>query len=46
MKISAIATAMAILFSASMAYAHGGGTDSKGCHTNHKTGEFHCHNRK
>ncbi|MGY0522929.1 YHYH domain-containing protein, partial [Pseudomonas aeruginosa] len=20
-----------------------GGTDSKGCHTNHSTGEYHCH---
>ncbi|WP_352596101.1 YHYH domain-containing protein [Mesorhizobium sp. M0091] len=25
------------------AYAHSGGTDSNGCHTNHKTGEYHCH---
>lgn len=23
--------------------AHGGGLDAKGCHTNHKTGEYHCH---
>ncbi|WP_352595126.1 YHYH domain-containing protein [Mesorhizobium sp. M0633] len=23
--------------------AHGGGTDANGCHTNHKTGEYHCH---
>ncbi|MUK32119.1 YHYH domain-containing protein [Aliivibrio fischeri] len=28
------------------AIAHSGGTDSNGCHTNHKTGEYHCHNRK
>ncbi|WP_349632737.1 YHYH domain-containing protein [Pseudomonas aeruginosa] len=20
-----------------------GGTDSKGCHTNHSTGAYHCH---
>lgn len=26
--------------------AHSGGTDSNGCHTNHSTGEYHCHNRK
>ena len=26
--------------------AHSGGTDSKGCHTNHKTGNYHCHDRK
>ena len=23
--------------------AHSGGTNSDGCHTNHKTGEYHCH---
>ncbi|MDF3172152.1 YHYH domain-containing protein [Pseudomonas sp. ER28] len=30
-------------FSSVAAFAHSGGTDSKGCHTNHKTGERHCH---
>ena len=24
-------------------FAHSGGTDSAGCHTNHKTGEYHYH---
>lgn len=24
--------------------AHSGGTDANGCHTNHATGEYHCHN--
>ncbi|MBD9451116.1 YHYH domain-containing protein [Rhizobium sp. RHZ02] len=24
-------------------WAHGGGTDSNGCHTDHKTGGYHCH---
>lgn len=23
--------------------AHSGGTDSSGCHMNHKTGVYHCH---
>ncbi|MBI4990312.1 MAG: YHYH domain-containing protein [Rhodocyclales bacterium] len=23
--------------------AHGGGLDKNGCHTNRKTGEYHCH---
>lgn len=23
--------------------AHGGGLDQNGCHTNRKTGEYHCH---
>ncbi len=22
---------------------HSGGTDRNGCHTNHKTGDYHCH---
>lgn len=25
------------------AFAHGGGLDSKGCHTNRKSGDYHCH---
>lgn len=25
------------------AWAHGGGTDAQGCHTNRKTGDHHCH---
>lgn len=24
-------------------FAHGGGLDANGCHTNRKTGEYHCH---
>lgn len=24
-------------------WSHGGGLDGKGCHTNRKTGEYHCH---
>ena len=23
--------------------SHSGGTDAYGCHTNHKTGVYHCH---
>lgn len=26
------------------AQAHSGRTNAQGCHTNHKTGEYHCHN--
>lgn len=29
-----------------MTIAHSGGTDSKGCHYNRKTGEYHCHKPK
>jgi hypothetical protein len=25
------------------AFAHGGGLDANGCHTNRKTGDYHCH---
>lgn len=27
----------------SPALAHGGGLDANGCHTNRKTGDYHCH---
>ncbi|MGC2853926.1 YHYH domain-containing protein [Novispirillum sp. DQ9] len=41
------AAALAVLFAAGTApaFAHGGGLDSAGCHTNHKTGDYHCHRR-
>lgn len=32
----------ALLLAASAA-AHGGGLDADGCHTNRKTGDYHCH---
>lgn len=28
---------------AAPALAHGGGLNAEGCHTNRKTGEYHCH---
>ncbi|MCY4497252.1 MAG: YHYH domain-containing protein [Rhodospirillaceae bacterium] len=28
------------------AFAHSGGTNAAGCHTNHRTGGYHCHNKK
>lgn len=34
---------IAILFTTNAAFAHSGGTDKDGCHTNHKTGGRHCH---
>lgn len=27
-------------------WAHSGGTNAEGCHTNRKTGDYHCHNKK
>ncbi|WP_155924262.1 YHYH domain-containing protein [Mesorhizobium sp. L2C066B000] len=41
--IIAAMAALTMLALAMGAYAHGGGTDANGCHTNHKTGEYHCH---
>lgn len=35
--------AIVSLAAASAATAHSGGTDASGCHTNHKTGGYHCH---
>jgi len=32
--------------SAQPVFSHSGGTDSNGCHTNRKTGQYHCHNKK
>ncbi|WP_144897810.1 excalibur calcium-binding domain-containing protein [Luteimonas cucumeris] len=31
------------LAASNVAGAHGGGLDKHGCHTNRKTGEYHCH---
>jgi HNH endonuclease len=30
-------------FIPALAFAHPGGLDASGCHTNHRTGEYHCH---
>lgn len=27
-------------------FAHSGGTNAAGCHTNRSTGDYHCHNSK
>lgn len=32
-----------VTFTASVAVAHSGGTNSSRCHKNHKTGSYHCH---
>ena len=40
-------TIFSILLSLSFfAQAHPGGTNADGCHTNRKTGEYHCHTKK
>lgn len=38
-----IIAAALIAMSATVAWAHSGGTDAAGCHYNHKTGGYHCH---
>ena len=45
MKHILLSWILALSFAGS-ALAHSGGTDANGCHTNHKTGEYHCHNPK
>ena len=35
--------AIIVAASSALAFAHGGGTDSQGCHVDHKTGIRHCH---
>ena len=44
MKLIKLTGAMLIILgSATCVFAHSGGTDENGCHTNHKTGSYHCH---
>lgn len=38
-----VLVALAVLVGASGAHGHGGGLDANGCHTNRKTGDYHCH---
>jgi len=42
----ALILAFGLLFTGTSALAHSGGTDSSGCHTDHKTGDYHCHKPK
>jgi hypothetical protein len=34
-----------ILVMPAVALAHGGGLNAEGCHTNRKTGDYHCHRK-
>lgn len=38
----AVAMILAVCF-ALPAFAHSGGTNAQGCHTDRKTGAYHCH---
>jgi len=46
MKKIIIVAVIGFMLAFSSSYAHSGGTDANGCHTNHKTGEYHCHGRR
>ncbi len=41
--VAAFVTPLLFALSGSTALGHGGGLDANGCHTNRKTGEYHCH---
>ena len=45
MKAGIIFLALAF-FLVSLSFSHSGRTNSKGCHTNRKTGDYHCHGSK
>jgi len=38
-----LAVSFLVAVAAPFAMAHGGRTNKDGCHTNRKTGEYHCH---
>lgn len=41
-----LAVLTSVVLFANEPLAHSGGTNADGCHTNRKTGDYHCHNRK
>ena len=42
-KILAFLLVVLLEMASSAALAHGGGLDANGCHTNKRTGDYHCH---
>ncbi|WP_416234772.1 YHYH domain-containing protein [Paucibacter sp. PLA-PC-4] len=42
-RLKSAAVALALLCVSVLASAHGGGLNAEGCHTNRKTGDYHCH---
>ena len=42
-RITAAVLAILALSVTTVAWSHSGGTNSQGCHYNHKTGDYHCH---
>lgn len=37
---------LGLLLFSGFVFAHSSGTDAQGCHTNRKTGDYHCHGAK
>ena len=46
MSVRTLLAALLLLVSARTATPHSGGTNADGCHTDHRTGEYHCHTPK
>ncbi|WP_395689508.1 YHYH domain-containing protein [Caenimonas koreensis] len=44
--LKALFVAMLAAVFAPAVYSHSGGTDASGCHTDHRTGDYHCHKPK
>jgi hypothetical protein len=38
--------ALIVAFPIQFAFSHSGGTNADGCHTDHRTGDYHCHHAK
>lgn len=45
-KLVSILVAVVLGTAGGLAISHSGGTDKYGCHKDHKTGDYHCHNPK
>lgn len=42
-KLGYASIAIVLAAFGALAFSHGGGLDKNGCHTDHKTGVYHCH---
>jgi hypothetical protein len=43
MKTKILIILIIAVFIQNVTFAHSGRTNKSGCHTNHKTGDYHCH---
>jgi endonuclease YncB( thermonuclease family) len=42
-KLLLVVNVVFLLLTPAFLFGHSGGLNSSGCHTNHKTGDYHCH---